>query len=134
MINDWVQNTSHIKGRVIGFRYYQPDEENEIVIDYGNSTSWSSPNLIEPIPLTGRILEKNGFEKKYNGYGNDYIIYLSYPEREFRLYECFDGYGSNIVGYGIKISGNTVEINYLHELQHALRLCGLTDLANDVKV
>lgn len=74
----------------------------------------------EPIPLTAEILEKNGFvvEPRY----------------------CYDEplqYCEIVDGLWINISGENYfegKLEYVHELQHALRLCGLTELADNFKV
>lgn len=70
---------------------------------------------IEPIPLTKEILEKNGFEE-FDGW------YIYIPENT----------GIEIAWLGtiLKIGGECGNlelptIEYVHQLQHALRLCGL---------
>lgn len=78
---------------------------------------------LEPIPLTPEILEKNGFERPdarslYFTKSDDYfdvaiheitdsIWYFEYQNCEFNLPPC------------------SVLVAYVHELQHALRLCGI---------
>lgn len=65
----------------------------------------------EPIPLTAEILEKNGFSKT--------------TEAEFNYYQmpddCFE-IDINHVGCAYSVD---VIIKYVHQLQHALRLCGI---------
>lgn len=72
----------------------------------------------EPILLTTEILEKNGFVKhdKIHPYYMDY-----YHERD---------------GFTIFNSGtwHGYILDSVHQLQHALRLCGLNDLADNFKV
>ena len=67
----------------------------------------------EPIPLTPEILEKNGF-----------------GEQRFERMSVW-----SILGFSIELDFSTwkyywangdVEISSVHELQHALRLCGIT--------
>lgn len=94
---------------------------------------WINPMACIPIPITVKILEKNG----YYGVGTA------------RGINGFIGDGSDItidnVGNGnfnLDISLNTwtndncisITIKYVHELQHALRICGLSDLADDFKI
>lgn len=62
---------------------------------------------VSPINLTPEILEKNGFEY------DDSV---------------------NIVGKMISDSVYEKQFKYVHELQRALRLCGLNDLADNFKV
>lgn len=93
---------------------------------YGNVQVRSIPNgeqIWTPIPLTAEILEKNAYPD--NGswycfgdfdvahYGDCYVIHQN-PNDDKREFLC--------------------RINYVHELQHALRLCGLNELADNFKV
>jgi len=72
---------------------------------------------IEPIPITPEILEKNGFERfpssKIISY-SDCDITLDYDGNEHVWYfsACNDDVDISII-----------TISYVHELQHALRLC-----------
>ena len=95
----------------------------------------SNIELVEPIPLTPEILEKNGFEKAldedgaecyryYNRAGDGYI--------KISLYNGGDGdWSIEIVNYE-KFDNNEIVYNNnfiflkVHQLQHALRLCGIT--------
>lgn len=72
------------------------------------------PSNLQPIPLTPEILEKNGFERL----GTDYIL-MGYP---FGLTNPStpDDYKDN---YWLRVAASSVNIKYVHELQHALRLC-----------
>ena len=76
----------------------------------------------QPIPLTPEILEKNGWK-----------------ETEYwREYED----GNTIIQYSLSniwgiINGIEIEhfkCEYVHQLQHLLRLCGLDELANNFKI
>lgn len=84
----------------------------------------------EPIPLTPEILEKNGFEKIDNRYPfptfrcdgkeNYLCITIGFPEgdKTKRKRPFLEIDGVNIyIGHLI--------INFVHQLQHALRLCGI---------
>ena len=68
---------------------------------------------LSPIPITPEILEKNGFSDDYRNY--DYN--LSYAQ------SCGDIIGVAI--YGRKAAIEDMDFKYVHELQHALRLCGI---------
>ena len=70
-------------------------------------------NEIEPIPLTPEILEKNGF------------AFNNLP-----IEQCWQQYGLHLYlsghGYAINCGENvSLRIDYVHQLQHALRLCGI---------
>lgn len=96
-----------------------------------NKLNWVRISLLEPIPLTAEILEKNGFKHCATEEDCDY-----FDNREGDLYYCLnrtaDGYMSCIdVTHSFTISGL---IKYVHELQHILRLCGLDELADNLKI
>lgn len=81
----------------------------------------------EPIPLTEEILEKNGFQSSSDGKS---IAYFSEEDEPLFTISIRQG------GYWIPISwyGKGLILKYVHELQQALRLCGLTELADNFKV
>lgn len=83
--------------------------------------------FVKPIPLTEEILKANGFRE-------------SIEEDTWYFPECCKAHGR---GYAIEkeIDGIwyitdhlLMPIIYVHELQHALRLCGLNDIADNFKV
>lgn len=78
---------------------------------------------LEPIPLTPEILEKNGF-----GYteGDEELTHFYLGEPQF----CKDmdlHIGTNNRGvFWLNTYNNDIRgLRYIHELQHALRLCGI---------
>ena len=85
-----------------------------------NKLNWVRIGLLEPIPLTPKILEKNGFE--YEPYKlawhlpNGFRILIS-EIWELYLDDCLKAKLYNV-----------------HQLQHALRLCGLSDIAENFKI
>lgn len=114
MIGDWVQPCS---------RSY-PVQVESLPVDTINGDMGAA---FDPIPLTPEILEKNGF-------------IIKHPESEKRTYwrDC----AGQIVGHKnrglmlMEIHGNPKKFGYfipyfkghlyyVHELQHALRLCGI---------
>lgn len=83
-----------------------------------------SESEIQPITLTVEILEKNGF-----GYMQ--------PSRLAYIPDDGGCVKYDKITHYIYVSGDgTVQknIGYVHELQHALRLCGLNDLANNFEL
>lgn len=119
MIGDWV-------GKVFdGYRiiedYRQVDwiRTGEIGVRY--QKVWSI-GCIVPIPLTAEILEKNGFIS----YQQDRIV-IWRNDYSFAI-EC------DLTTWEYYWANGDVKINYVHELQHALRLCGLNDLADNFKI
>ena len=83
---------------------------------------------IEPIPITPEILEKNGWKVKkgFVQHGNfgDGPLMLWHTEENKILrnftHELEINDLSSYKGFRVRI-----ECNYVHELQHALRLCGI---------
>lgn len=68
-------------------------------------------DTIEPIPLTPEILEKNGFVLE--DYSGDFMSGKWWTRDDFVIPEnMIDSVGRNNFNY-----------NYVHELQHALKLC-----------
>lgn len=121
MIGDWVNimvegydNPTQIKE--IGpfwVKVTQDEKDYEIV-------------LIEPIPITPEILEKNGFVLESDGW-----VYYQNPEIKQQDYIC--------VSFRHNDEPRSVEINFIHkaqcvfrqiyevhELQHALKICGVS--------
>lgn len=80
---------------------------------------WDELSLdqIKPIPLTKEILENNGFiSDEYS------LYYLPIDEGTVRFSEHQYGWYCNILCAYQKYEG---VCNYVHQLQHALRLCGI---------
>ena len=69
----------------------------------------------EPIPLTPEILEEIGFEKEYGAAWN---IYRHTAKKWFVL--CKKEFG-----FTLHIAESEFRIDYIHELQNFLRLCGV---------
>lgn len=98
----------------------------------GNKYEQVKVDILEPIPLTREILEKNGFvcvEVGDNGIGTP----AKYRNR-FEKWECrtqwhtFHVFIDRITNrYTMNaVHSNHIEgMQYVHELQHALRLCGI---------
>ena len=86
----------------------------------------------EPIPLTPEILEKNGFDfvkgSDNRSVWNGWWIY-----KGLELATCCLNREGNWPCY-INIYDSNIKCEYVHQLQHALRLCGLDELANNFKV
>jgi hypothetical protein len=130
MIGDWVmplkKKLKGIPGKVI-------------TIDGGTNVCWIDSkdysclvpcSDVERIPLTPEILEKNGFEK---------FDFSHFQIGDRRLVLDADGrwagplswhwvvteMDTNAKGQPVVLDYYVATINYVHELQHALRLCGI---------
>ena len=87
--------------------------------------------IVEPIPLTTEILEKNGFEK------HDFKFIWTLRTKEYKVQIEWKGKTMLEIGHNFTIKDeqgrydNVTYIRgwqeniYVHELQHALRLCGI---------
>ena len=99
-----------------------------------------SEDKIEGIPITPEILEKNGFydlntQWYYKRFlSNDcFDIHISLVYREIEVSKLY-GVGTdceNVENDSAIVFGNDICV---HTLQHALRLCGLDELADNFKV
>ena len=131
MIGDWLQ---HAGGKC--FRVTRIDKRYNDSVHFacGHPHLWEYNNKFTPSPLTPEILENNGFEKTLD---EDNIECYCYYNRaadgyiKITLYDRSDcSWSVEIVNYD-KFDDN--EIRYknqfsflkVHELQHALRLCGI---------
>lgn len=123
MIGDWV----NIEYGGAGFGFAPV----KVVCITEDNTEW-----LYPIPLTEEILKANGFDiiqdgdsltiwkQKDDEYGNEvYDITIYASKGVMRFDTCVRFHGT--------IRKN---IYYVHELQHALRLCGLNELADNFKI
>lgn len=114
MVGDWVMSfgTPH---KVVGIRtdMFEPHIRTDM------SDTWYEEgieNLLEPIPLTPEILKKNGLANDPYGchFKEDEYMELEISAEEEGIYWTI-----NYNEYGI------LKLKYVHQLQHALRLCGI---------
>lgn len=112
MIGDWVS----VLG--IPMRIAEHGTVRAGFLDENGEMSYNGYAIIEPIPLTAEILKKNKYD--YNDSLHEWATdsfciefghVLSNEEQPDHFF--------------IWVSDCEVELNYVHELQHALRLCGI---------
>lgn len=77
---------------------------------------------VEPIPLTTEILDKNGFG--FVDTSNEYYssVWTGWWILEGLELGCCDNSKFPVF---FNIADTNVRVNYVHELQHALKLCGI---------
>ena len=101
------------------------------VLHTWTANDYSRDLQVKPIPLTAKILEKNGFVLR----GKTYILKWRGADIHWRK---TDGYASITAPNNLKLEGWCSISNgyfcYVNILQHALRLCGLDELADNFKV
>lgn len=73
---------------------------------------------IKPIPLSLEMLGINGIQYQY---GNPWVQWGGYPDMD-RFEFNYDNHGTTLV---------KICVDYVHELQHILRLCGLVYAADN---
>lgn len=116
MIDDWVlHNNKPKKVDVIWGKEVSLNDPTQV---WGSIyTDKFNEEEIEPIPLTPEILKKN-FPSTTDWYfiGTDKFCFrIDKYKDKWDLYFGRDGKGTNL----------QIKISYVHELQHALRLCGI---------
>lgn len=124
MIGDWVNLTyrSYISGEVVSkdfrvgqIRKYTAEDKDYHL--YAERQNMGDVENISPILLTPEILEKNGF--KACGYEE---FALDIDDFWFALQKGKDGINA---WWWEMYYSPIIPINYVHELQHALKLCGI---------
>ena len=117
-IFDWVQDKNGFQWQIIGVG----DDYAYATFEGNESDPWEfndKDDRPEPIPLTPEILEKNGWwfdtEDKWLHDEVNFII-----ETWNGRFQCYDI--------------NQIKLDSANKLQHALRLCGLDELADNFKV
>ena len=134
MIGDWVGRVFDDKR--IDYRQVDWIRTGEIGMRY--QKVWAI-GCIEPIPLTPEILEKNGFKKiDFSHYQiNDRTLVLDADGKwdgEVSWHWVVTQMSTNSKGQNVVLDYYVATLNYAHQLQHALRLCGLNELADNFKV
>ena len=140
-ISDWVADNNGFRWQIIcvGDDYaYATFEGNE-----GDPWEFDDKDdQPEGIPLTKEMLDDNGFryEKDYGSfyrsilgsYSSEYCVCVEWKETSEGRKICYIDCWKRENG-----SGNSAIIRrefYAHTLQHALRLVGLKDMANNFKI
>ena len=110
------------------FRIWEIDDYRGVINNEPDGY-YSETNInideIEPIQLTDDILTANGFE------------YMCDEQIEYYNDKCVPHIHLRVCQYSpleLDWDGNWVLIHYVHQLQHILRLCGLKELANNLKI
>lgn len=96
---------------------------------------------LQPIPLTEDILKSNGFEYFDSGKGDDWKGYVKRSDKgglySVRiLANLNEGFRCMILVEGKTDNRDEIYVTvyYVHQLQHLLRVCGLSDMADKLKI
>ena len=146
MIGDWVSDKYGYLMQVIfvggnGYASFEDDEGNLCQLD-------DKYNQPQPIPLTPEILKKNGWDWGLTSDEEDMVSLFEGAYDEHWVYD--EGAGEISLIFPEDTDGGLLKVDdqrfnrhlnflwndtlYVHELQHALRLCGLDELADNFKV
>lgn len=133
MVGDWVICTYPSINKPVRVAEIKTVADNKLkIVIYDDDISLVfNETYIDPIPLTPEILEKNGFEK---------LDFSHFQIGDRRLVLDADGrwdgplswhwvvteMSTNAKGQPVVLDYYVATINYVHQLQHALRLCGIT--------
>lgn len=130
MIGDWVYNAHHERNiRITPYDFFTHGHYSD-----GSQFIMGRPALgrdLEPIPLSKEILEKNGFTYCKSDGGFYLHATISYGNWDVYvvLFNVTDEYRNNQLHIASPDDSYTaihlMECNHVHELQHALRLCGI---------
>ena len=139
MIRDWIL-INNIPHKIQAIDSIDAEIQADDNLYYIGEDRYHSEDKIEGIHVTYEILEKNGF----------YDLNTQWYCKKFLSNDCFDINISLVYKeievsklYGVGTDCEEVEYNSsivfdndicVHTLQHALRLCGLDELADNFKI
>ena len=119
MIGDWVKPFGSKEGVYAKVTSIEPNRIG--LITTGGNPHHGTEKTIEPILINKEILEKNGFVKDDNddcwGDANCFFI-PNYVDKKIISWETHIEPDSGIGDFSGKL-------RYVHELQHALKVCGI---------
>ena len=111
MIGDWVYSSFTLSKLPCKVTYLKLHESGYGSVETTNVIGVKDIASLSPIPLTPEILEKNGFVKESRECHSKTLQYCVL-----------------IDGLWIDVSGENYfegKLEFVHQLQHALRLCGI---------
>lgn len=135
MCGDWVliNNTPH---KIQSIDSIDAEIQADDELYYVGEDRYHSEDKIEGIPLTPEILDKNGWlNGPYSRLSLQDGKWLEFYWHEHRLqkyWEGIDEWQNHTKQLELVFKAGC--IFYVHGLQHALRLCGLKELADNFKV
>lgn len=114
-----------IEKGLVGSAHCHPLDENQFA-----GGIWCE--YLDPIPLTPEILEKNGWKHEFDK--TDYMVkydlaqkgeycWMMWATREHNL--DIQRQDKKLYMYNLKVQRVCIPCDYVHQLQHAMRLCGI---------
>lgn len=121
--------------RILGIDNYS---SCNVILDMGKrwyDEETVDERAIEPIPLTEEILKVNGWKKNDPNWPSTLRMSYKKEEHSFTL-SCWmqKGKWDMYIHASGDMELNRFHPSYVHELQHALRMIGLNELADNFKV
>lgn len=120
MVGDWIFNQNGSPMQIIAV-----DEDNAYACEGNEKGPWifgdDEGYKPQPIILTSEILEKNGWKH------SNRLMITRIDDNDFY-------WSKELGGILYKNQYNMCDCKYVHNLQHALRLCGFNKLADNFKV
>lgn len=113
MLGDWVYYDPNV---FIEDEYETTKEVQTTQILNGEDIDIAIDECYYPVSLTDDILEKNGFNHVHEENADIWYINNKFVLIEKEIY-------NGLYEIGINICGSYIPINFVHELQHALKLC-----------
>ena len=108
-----------------------PHEEKGVYYIFAKGKEHGNMGKIENmmgVPLTGEILKLNDFD--FLGEEYHYYTFQS-GEPYINIYKSDECWECSLTNKYVELK---LTLQYVHELQHALRLCGLSDMADNFKL
>lgn len=123
-IGDWVYEGERTQFPMFVTGILKDSDGNggEVYLDFdGNEGDIWEVNIedVRPIPITEELLTNNGLEK-HPSYWNESQNYFKLPDKRFALLSVMDGDETSY-----RIRGMGINVKYVHELQNAMRFCGI---------
>lgn len=139
MVGDWV--LYHQTHELLSLDKIQPTDKYiriESIVEEGvnevycqGDIDWVGYDEIEPVPLTEEILKANGWTEFHYGHFED-ENHRHFTRGFDRRLELSLIKGDNC--FCTNFSLGRIDFYFVHELQHALKNCGLNELADKFKV
>lgn len=122
MIGDWVEFRPHNEKPF----YAQVEALNND--ETYNKDGYFADKLVQPIPLTPEILEKNGFVNNDGDFrffkADEESYYFGFESVHYYFETHFCNVTKEFSQGGMQNQSKGI-FTYVHQLQHALRLCGI---------
>lgn len=127
MIGDWVKSPHNSIAQIVEIVCEETnDEKFEYFVTLSDTFDFHISEIF-PIPLTTEILKNNGIVFKHGLADNSYAVYYGEIEDFFITIQLKNK--SNQIDVLVEKGDYSIirvwNVEYVHQLQHALKLCGI---------